>query len=400
MAHYEKYHMNDVIGLLCHDNRTLKTERENIDSSKSYLNYNLHNVSKEYEFFKDRVEFVKNNGGTVRDNSVVMCSIVVTLPENFPNNAELERQFFNACYNLICDDFGKENVISGWVHYDENLKNVNRPNKPHIHLKFLPVMETKKQYKNGEVKNRLSFNANKMIDKIYLKQFHNRLEDYIEDYIGFKAEVINGATKYGNKTIEELKEISKAKEDLENIINSAKDEKDVELFVFRKKESKQKEIINELWKEYQEKSNDYWNSYKLCKQNINNDIFEIKKNVESAKYQLAKDLDFFNNIQQGLIFAVLRLLCALMTYFINYDLNCQIKALESDLEALNEVRRSVSGFQNSSKNALKKEDIEKIEKCLNNWENSIKKSDEIIRSYFIKKETLNKIIYKENEIER
>lgn len=393
MAHYEKYHQTDVIGLLCHDNRTLKTKRENIDDSRSYLNYNLHNVKNEYEFYKNKLEFVKKNGGTVREDSVTMCSIIVTLPQNFPQNEELEKQFFNACYNLICDDFKKENVISAWVHRDETSN--------HIHLKILPVLEKDKSYKNGEVKKRLSLNANKIVDRNYLQKFHNRLEEYIEDYIGFKPEILNGATKLGNKTKEELKAIENSKKELEEIINSAKSEKDVELFVFRKKENKQKEIINDLWKEYQEKSNNYWNSYKICKQNINNDIFEIKKNVESAKYQLAKDLDFFNNLQQGLIFAVLRLLCALMTYFINYDLNEQIKALEQDLEALNEVRRSVSGFQNSSKNALKKEDIEKVEKCLNNWENSIKKSDEIIRSYFMKKETLNKIINKENEkIER
>lgn len=390
MAHYEKYHQSDVIGLLYHDNRQLKTERENIDESRSHLNYNLHNIENEYEFYKNRLEFVKNNGGIVRDNSVVMCSFIVTLPKTFPQNEELEKQFFNACYNLICDDFGKENVISAWCHYDES--------QPHIHLKILPVQEKIKTYANGDKKNRLSLNANRMIDKNYLQKFHNRLDEYIEDYIGFKTDVVNGATKYGHQTVEELKAITEAKEELEKIKNSySLSEKENELFNLKEKEIQRKKLVNDFWKEYQEISKNYWSNYKIVKQNIKNDIFEIKRNVKSAEDQLLKDLNFFYNLRYGLLFALIRLFNAMLVYFVRDELNANLKRLEGELEELDKQRRSISNYQNSSKNALKSQDLDKIELSLKKWEDSVMMSEELINKYLSSKSSIGKLLINKNK---
>ncbi len=400
MAHIEKYKKGQCFHLINHDNRSNTDDKENIDHSRSYLNYNLCSVKNENEYLSELIKLSKDRGGRFTDKTNILVSYVIPLPENFPDNAELEKQFFKACYNLICSDVGEENIVSAWVHYDENLKNKNRPNKPHIHIKIAPLKEKTKTYKNGTTKTILQFDAKNTITLNYLQTFHKRLEDYIEDYIGFKAEVLNGATKYGNKTIAELKEISAKKEELEKIKNSCSD-KDIELFELKEKEKQRKELVNDFWKEYQEISNNYWKNYKVCKQNIKNDIFEIKRNIKSAEYQLKKDLDFFYNLQYGLFFALFKLISGIMIYFINKDLNNEIRQLESNLEELDEARRSVSGFQNSSKNALKSQDLERIENSIEKWENSIKKSDEIIKSYFVKKSTLGKFIdNKEKEIER
>ncbi len=401
MAHIEKYKQGQCFHLINHDNRTNTNDKEDIDHSRSHLNYNLCSVKNENEYLSELIKLSKNSGGRFTDKTNVLVSYVITLPENFPQNEELEKQFFKGFYDFVKDDVGEENIISAWVHYDENLKNSNRPNKPHIHVKVAPLKEKTKTYKNGTVKNILQFDAKNTITLNYLQTFHKRLEDYIEDYIGFKAEVLNGATKYGNKTIKELKEISAKKEELEKIKSSCSN-KDLELFELREKEKQRKELVNSFWREYQEISNNYWKNYKSAKQNINNDIFEIKRNVKSAEYQLSKDLDFFNNLNRGLLFAIVRLFVALMTYHIKDDLNAQIRHLEGELEELEKVRRSCSSYQNSSKIALKNEDLDKIELSLQKWENSVRISDNIIKSYFEKPNSTlkNFVRNKEKEEER
>ena len=396
MAHIEKYKQGQCFHLINHDNRTNTNDKENIDHSRSHLNYNLCSVKNENEYLSELIKLSKNSGGRFTDKTNVLVSYVITLPENFPDNAELEKQFFKGSYDLIKNDVGEENIISAWVHYDENLKNSNRPNKPHIHIKIAPLKEKTKTYKNGTVKKILQFDAKNTITLNYLQTFHKRLESHIEDYVGFKAEVLNGATKYGNKTIEELKAISEAKEELENIKNSSSD-KDIELFDLKMKEKERKELVNSFWKEYQEISKNYWSNYKVCKQNIKNDIFEIKRNVKSAEDQLLKDLNFFYNLRYGLLFALIRLFNAMLVYFVRDELNANLRQLEGELEELDKQRRSISNYQNSSKIALKSEDLDKIEISLQKWENSVMMSEELINKYLSSKSSIGKLLLNKNK---
>lgn len=368
MARYDKYHMSDVVGLIAHDNRTLKTERENVDESRSYLNYNLHeHENGEYNFFKNRVEYVKQNGGTVRDNSVVMVSLIVTLPEDFPNNEELEKQFFNAVYEMAKENHGEENIISAWVHYDEAKKKENdKLNKPHIHLKFTPVLKTKKKYKNKPDKERLAFNANKIITPEYLQKFHTDLDKYIEDFIGFKTSVINGATIDGNKTVKELKKITKNDKEIRNMIESD----------FKLIEAERKKILNDYWEEYKEYSNSYWSYYKTTKERIKNEIWEIKKTNGQITKQLENDLDFISNLSRGLLFALFKLFTAIIIYNRKRTLEKELDTIQGKLETLDKERRSISNYQHNTKEKLKEKDLDKIETALNSWENAIIKANE------------------------
>ena len=106
-----------------------------------------------------------------RDDVVVAGSWVVTLPKEYKGD---ERRFFEETYRFLADRYGEKNVISAWVHNDETT--------PHLHYKFVPVVEGKK----GE--------------KV--------LETYLCEHLGISKEqlgVLNGATDNGNKTIQELK---------------------------------------------------------------------------------------------------------------------------------------------------------------------------------------------------
>ena len=166
----------------------VKFGNQNIDSSRSHLNYNLapmRNIS--------QGEFVKQRCSEVyclkRKDVNVMCSWVVTMPKDLPEH--LEQDFFKATYKFLADRYGGEqNVVSAYVHKDEVT--------PHLHFAFVPVTFDKK-------KDRYKVSAKEVINKTELQRFHKELQEYLEGALGCPVNVLNEATLEGNKSIAELK---------------------------------------------------------------------------------------------------------------------------------------------------------------------------------------------------
>ena len=379
MAHITKYKAGSAWHLIAHDNRTNTQNKENIEHSKSYMNYNLCDVKNESEYLQQLIEMSKKSG--------VLVSVVITLPEDFPNNEEMEKQFFKAGLELIENDFGKENIVSAWVHYDECLKNENKANKPHVHIKFAPIREKIKTYKDGSNKTIKQFDAKHCITLDYLKKFHKRLEIHIEDWIGFKPSVLNGATKDGNKTIKELKAISeqqrKARTEIEN---------DQKL-----QEAERKQILDQMWKKYQEQSKEYWSTYKSLKSEIENNIWTLKKGMEGAEKELERNLNIFYNLTRGIFYTLLKLLSAVFVYCRKKMLEKQLEAVEAKFEALEGARRSISNYQHNAKTKLKEGDFEGIVQAMENWEKAVVNANTVIRDEMIEREICKP---KEKEIDK
>ena len=104
--------------------------------------------------------------------------------------------FFKEAYNFMENKYGKENVISAYVHLDET--------SPHMHFCFVPVVfDTKKQeYK---------VNAKVCINRTELLKIHPQMQEYLESKLQTKVNILNGATAEGNKTVEQLKKEEKIK---------------------------------------------------------------------------------------------------------------------------------------------------------------------------------------------
>ena len=108
MAHFAKYKGINAFHMIEHDARENTYLKENIDKERSHLNYNLCNIENPKEYLKELIKMVKDTGGTIRDDTNFLVSLCLTLPEDFPKNEELEKQFFKAAVQLIENDFGKE----------------------------------------------------------------------------------------------------------------------------------------------------------------------------------------------------------------------------------------------------------------------------------------------------
>lgn len=193
MAHLMKANRNQVGGLTRHFERYkkengeyIKFRNQEIDTEKTRLNYNLAEDKNQLEFIKERTSEVRCLN---RKDVNVMCDWVVTLPEKI-KSAEDQEKFFKETYNFLENEYGKENVISSYVHLDETT--------PHMHFAFIPVVTDKK-------KGDLKVSAKELITRKHLQEFHPKLENHMEKVFGRDIGILNDATKAGNKSVSELK---------------------------------------------------------------------------------------------------------------------------------------------------------------------------------------------------
>lgn len=221
MANVQKYNKSAVGHLLNHYERSvdekgqhIKYGNQDIKTDLSVKNYNLgpDRDIRQLEFIKKRTSEVSCLN---RKDVNVMCSWVVTLPKTLP--VSQEREFFEKTYDFLQKRYGgEENVVSSYVHLDEN--------QPHMHFSFVPVVQDKK-------KNHLKVSAKEAVSKADLQTFHKDLSKAMEIHFKKDIGILNESTKEGNKSILELKrdtviaEIENQKSRLEKDVKSLENTK-------------------------------------------------------------------------------------------------------------------------------------------------------------------------------
>jgi hypothetical protein len=164
----------------------IKFGNEEIDPSKTHLNYNLAPDRNQAGFVRERCAEVKCLN---REDVKVMCSWIVTAPKDLPeaDNA----LFFRETYEFLKNRYGGErNVVSAYVHMDETT--------PHLHFAFVPVTVDRK-------KGIEKVSAKEVLARKDLQSFHQDLEAHHMKVFGRDVGVLNEATKDGNKAVAELK---------------------------------------------------------------------------------------------------------------------------------------------------------------------------------------------------
>lgn len=255
----EKFTRNQSTNILVHcnrsdPNRTYKNQQ--IDHSKTYLNYNLapkHENMTDYEFMKKRCEDLKI---LKRKDINWLVSWVITIPNDYQGSQE---KFFKEAYNFFENRYGRNNVVSSYVHLDETT--------PHMHFCFVPVIfDNKKQdYK---------VNAKTCINKTELKKIHPEIQKYLEKQLNTKVNILNGATLEGNKTVEQLKKEEKIKKQaISELVENPTEE--IKNSILEKiPEEKKEEIVEEEAKRIKEELKQDPQFIEFCK---NQAIYESEK---------------------------------------------------------------------------------------------------------------------------
>lgn len=226
MAHIAKYKASAVGKLCAHYNRwqgidNPNVSRENIDKSRTHLNYTLGVYEKDGKRFigkvrgsaswatvKGRIDAVNARAKAegkraTRKDAVVMADMVVTLPPNVP--PEDAYKFFWNSYQYIADRVGRGNLMGGYVHMDETT--------PHMHVPFTPILDGR-------------FNYKKMCDRKFYQTFHKGLGDRLEQKMGYRPEVeLSEETRAQRVYTSRTKDIDKVRGAVDRaVVEPAKDE--------------------------------------------------------------------------------------------------------------------------------------------------------------------------------
>ena len=196
MAHIAKYKATSVGHMLAHYRRDESSlGRENIDPTRAKNDMVVaHYKNKDGELVVGRVvpREGEPNWGTVerriervneaqkaagkratRKDAVVMADVVVTLPDNVRKGDE--DRFFRLTYWYLSNKFGIDNMMGGYVHKDEVLKD-GTPARDHMHAPFTPILDGR-------------FNYKKMCPRMFYQNMHRELGDYLEKRLGYRPEV-------------------------------------------------------------------------------------------------------------------------------------------------------------------------------------------------------------------
>lgn len=196
MAHIAKYKATSVGHMLAHYRRDASSmERDNIDPKRVKNDMVVgHYTNKDGRLVVGRVvpREAEPNWGTVerriervneaqkaagkratRKDAVVMADVVVTLPDNVRKGDE--DRFFRLTYWYLSNKFGIDNMMGGFVHKDEVLKD-GTPARDHMHVPFTPILDGR-------------FNYKKMCPRMFYQNMHRELGDYLEKRLGYRPEV-------------------------------------------------------------------------------------------------------------------------------------------------------------------------------------------------------------------
>lgn len=196
MAHIAKYKATSVGHMLAHYRRDASSmERDNIDPKRVKNDMVVgHYTNKDGRLVVGRVvpREGEPNWGTVerriervneaqkaagkratRKDAVVMADVVVTLPDNVRKGDE--GRFFRLTYWYLSNKFGIDNMMGGFVHKDEVLKD-GTPARDHMHVPFTPILDGR-------------FNYKKMCPRMFYQNMHRELGDYLEKRLGYRPEV-------------------------------------------------------------------------------------------------------------------------------------------------------------------------------------------------------------------
>ena len=256
MAHIAKYKASAVGKLCAHYNRwqgidNPNVSRENIDKSRTHLNYALGVYEKNGKRFigkvrgsaswatvKGRIDAVNARAKAegkraTRKDAVVMADMVVTLPPNVP--PEDAYKFFWNSYQYIADRVGRGNLMGGYVHMDETT--------PHMHVPFTPILDGR-------------FNYKKMCDRKFYQTFHKGLGDRLEQKMGYRPEVeLSEETRAQRVYTSRTKDIDKVRGAVDRaVVQPAEDEAARIVAAARKKaaallkeaETRKAELVTEI----------------------------------------------------------------------------------------------------------------------------------------------------------
>lgn len=188
MAHTEHYKKSQLRKIVNEHDRRQSKYKNNVDLARSKNNY-AYGVSDPAECVQavnKRVQEIMN-GRNVQTQTSVATEWVITLPKEL---AGRDREFFDEAWKFCSDRYGEKNMISGYVHMDED--------RPHMHLLFVPEVTSRKT-------GQKTVSSASLMTKTELSKFHDDFDKYCESIFGQSHLIRNGKTVGDKMSVSDLK---------------------------------------------------------------------------------------------------------------------------------------------------------------------------------------------------
>lgn len=140
VARMQKMKSGNLVGIGNHNQRlTDNHSNKDIDTERSYLNYDLVNRTDNYK--TDIQQFINDNKSSsraVRKDAVLINEWIITSDNQFFKDKDDKeiKDFFDTAKSYFADKFGDENIRYAQVHLDETT--------PHMHLGIVPFNAEKR----------------------------------------------------------------------------------------------------------------------------------------------------------------------------------------------------------------------------------------------------------------
>ncbi|HFU3842926.1 TPA: MobV family relaxase [Streptococcus suis] len=205
VARMQKMKAGNLVGIGNHNQRlTDNHSNKDIDTERSYLNYDLVNRTDNYK--TDIQQFINDNKSSsraIRKDAVLINEWIITSDNQFFKDKDDKeiKDFFEQSKDYFAEKFGDENIRYAQVHLDETT--------PHMHLGIVPF--------NAE--KRLS--AKTLFNRQALQAVQDELPKYLNER-GFELERGEKGSERKNLTVPEYK---KAKDELKEMTTALEQRK-------------------------------------------------------------------------------------------------------------------------------------------------------------------------------
>lgn len=165
----------------CDREERLKHEHSNKQINKDLTHNNLNlfandNYEKACNRFDNRLAYLDSTTNTNKRKDRVNCfGLSIPIPQGL--TTEQERQFYSNTYRIICNQYGKDNIVAGYAHYDEIHDYIDastgdiETSRPHFHLYVIPEKDGILNGKWFSSKANMS-KLNKSIDDMCMRDFN------------------------------------------------------------------------------------------------------------------------------------------------------------------------------------------------------------------------------------
>lgn len=197
VARMQKMKAANLIGLGNHNQRrTENHSNEDIDVTRSILNYDLIDKTRHYK--TDIEMFINENKSSsraVRKDAVLVNEWIITSDNDFFKELDEDQtqKFFQSARNYFAENYGDSNIRYAQVHLDERT--------PHMHLGIVPFSEDK----------RLS--AKTLFNRQSLLTIQEDLPNYLKES-GFDIERGQEDSERKHLTVKEYKNLKEKERDL------------------------------------------------------------------------------------------------------------------------------------------------------------------------------------------